>query len=285
MFVPVVLYFVIFRYIPMYGVTIAFKDYKIRGTIMGAEWVGLENFRFLFNQPTFFRSVRNTLIISLLRLVSGFPMPIILAILLNEVRSVGFKKVTQTISYLPHFLSWVVLAGVFIPLLSPSTGPLNHIIRSLGGEPIYFMADNNWFRPVLVFTGIWKEIGWGSIIYLATIAGISPELYEAAECDGANRFHKMLYITLPSLAPAITILLILNVGQMMNAGFDQVFNLYNTVVYETGDIIDTYVYRLGLQNFRYSFATAAGLFKTVIGFTLLVLTNAFVRRINDYGLW
>lgn len=285
MFLPAFLYFAIFRYGPMYGVIIAFKDYKIRGTIMSAEWIGLENFLFLFKQPTFFRAVANTFTVSLLRLVTGFPMPIILAILLSEVRSPRFKKVTQTISYLPHFLSWVVLAGIFIPLLSPSTGPINHLLRLLGIKPIYFMADNSWFRSILVITGIWKEIGWGSIVYLATIAGISPSLYEAAECDGAGRLQKIWYITLPSLAPTITILLILRVGQMMNAGFDQIFNLYNPMVYEKADIIDTYVYRLGLQNMKYSLATAAGLFKNLIGFTLVVTTNAVTKRINDYGLW
>jgi putative aldouronate transport system permease protein len=285
MFLPAIIYFSVFRYGPMYGVIIAFKNYKIRGTIMGADWVGLENFLFLFKQPTFFRAVINTFVVSLLRLITGFPMPIILAILLSEVRSTGFKKVTQTISYLPHFLSWVVLAGIFIPLLSPSSGPINLVLKAFGLKPIYFMADNNWFRTVLIVTGIWKGMGWGSIVYLATIAGISPSLYEAAECDGAGRMQKIFYITLPSLVPTITILLILNVGQMMNAGFDQIFNLYNPMVYEKADIIDTYVYRLGLQNMKYSLATAAGLFKNLIGFTLVITTNAITRRINDYGLW
>ncbi len=286
MFLPVVAYFFIFRYIPMYGITLAFKKFTLSLGIMGSPWVGLANFESLLRTTTFFRAVRNTVVISLLKLVCGFPMPIILAILLNEVRNLRFKKAVQTISYLPHFLSWVVLAGLFGQLLSPNNGAVNYILKQLFGiQPIYFLADNRWYRTTLIITDIWKEVGWGSIIYLATISSINSEIYEAAECDGADRFQRIWYITLPELLSTITILLILNVGRIMDAGFDQIFNTYNNVVMETGDIIDTYVYRRGLGSLEYSLATAVGLFKNVIGFVLVLATNLITKSINSYGLW
>jgi putative aldouronate transport system permease protein len=285
MFIPVVVYFIVFKYIPMYGITLAFKDFRFNLGIMGSPWVGLDNFRDLFMFNTFNRAVRNTIIISLLKLIAGFPMPIILALVLNEVRHVRFKKLVQTISYLPHFLSWVVLAGVFIQLFSPSTGFVNYILSLFNIKPIYFLGDNKWFRSTLVFTSVWKNVGWSSIIYLAAIAGIDLSMYEAAICDGATRFQRMWYITLPSILPTVTVLLILNIGSLLDAGFDQIFNLYNAAVYETADIIDTYVYRTGMRDMKYSLATAVGLFKNGIGFVLVFSTNYITRKISDTGVW
>lgn len=285
MIVPTIAFFIIFRYVPMYGLTMAFKDYRFNLGILGSPWVGFDNFELIFSMASFARAVENTAIISILKLVAGFPMPIILAIMLNEVQHLKFKKIVQTISYLPYFLSWVVLAGVFIQLFSPSTGMVNYIIGLFGADPIYFLGDNAWFRPMLVVTSIWKDMGWGSIIYLAAITSIEQSMYEAAVCDGANRFQRMWHITLPHILPTITVLLILNIGHLLDAGFDQIFNMYNAAVYETADIIDTYVYRLGMTDMKYSLATAVGLFKNTIGFLLVVSTNFISKKISDTGVW
>ena len=287
MFLPVVVYFVIFKYIPMAGIVIAFKDYKIKYGMFGSEWVGLANFTKAFATPTFARSVTNTLTISGLKLLFGFPAPIILALMLNEVSHVRFKKTVQTITYLPHFLSWVVLAGMVQQLLSPNNGAVNAVLRDVFGvqKSIYFLGDNHYFRGTLVVTDIWKNVGWSSILYLATISGIDQALYEAATVDGATRWQCTRYITIPSLVSTIVIMLILNVGSIMDAGFDQVFNLYNSAVYKTGDIIDTYVYRYGMGDMKYSLATAVGLFKNVIAFILVVGTNLITRRISGEGIW
>ena len=287
MFMPVIAYYIIFRYLPMGGIVLAFKDYKIKDGIWGSEWIGLENFQVAFSAPFFLRALKNSIIISVQKTVFGFPAPIILALMLNEIRHIKYKRVTQTISYLPHFLSWVVLAGLFQNILSPNTGMLNYILVNWFGfaKGIHFLGTASMFRPTLVITEIWKGVGWGSIVYIATISGIDPQLYEAAVCDGASRWQRMTHITLPSLMPTITILLIMNVGGILDAGFDQIFNLYNPAVYSTGDIIDTYVYRLGLGDMRYSFATAVGLFKNVIGFILVIGTNTVAKKINDTGIW
>ena len=287
MFLPVFLYFFVFKYIPMGGIVLAFKNYKISLGIFGSDWCGLDNFTKAFATSTFRRSVWNTLSISGLKLLFGFPAPIILALMLNEVQHVRFKKTVQTISYLPHFLSWVVLAGMFQQLLSPNNGAVNAVLRDVFGvkDSIYFLGDNKYFRGTLIATDMWKNVGWASILYLATIAGIDPTLYEAATVDGATRWQCTRYITLPSLLSTIVIMLILNVGSIMDAGFDQVFNLYNSAVYKTGDIIDTYVYRYGLGDMKYSLATAVGLFKNVIAFVLVVGTNLIARRISGEGIW
>ena len=287
MFLPVVVYFFIFKYIPMGGIVIAFKNYKIKEGIFGSAWCGLDNFTKAFATPTFARSVQNTLIISGLKLLYGFPAPIILALMLNEVTHVRFKKTVQTISYLPHFLSWVVLAGMFQQLLSPSNGAVNAVLKQYFGlkESIYFLGSNQYFRGTLIVTDIWKNVGWSSILYLATISGIDPALYEVATVDGASRWQCTRYITIPSLVSTIVVMLILSIGSIMDAGFDQVFNLYNSAVYQTGDIIDTYVYRYGLGDMKYSLATAVGLFKNVIAFVLVVGTNLITRRISGEGIW
>lgn len=286
MLLPAIVYFVIFKYIPMGGITLAFKDYKIALGIWKSPWSGMKNFEQAFSTHTFTRSVKNTLIISSLKLLFGFPAPIIFALMLNEIQRMYFKRVIQTVSYLPHFLSWVVLAGMLSQILSPNNGALNYLLKKwFGMDAIYFLGDNAYFRGTLVVTDIWKNVGWSSILYLATISSIDPSLYEAAVCDGATRFQCTLYITLPSLAPTIAVMLILNVGSIMDAGFDQIFNLYNTAVYKTGDIIDTYVYRYGIGNMKYSLATAVGLFKNAIGFILVVLTNLLAKRISGNGIW
>lgn len=287
MFLPVLAYFIIFKYVPIAGITLAFKKYRLADGIWGSPWCGLDNFTKAFATPTFVRCIGNTLIISSLKLLFGFPAPIILALMLNEVNHAGFKKTVQTITYLPHFLSWVVLAGMFQQLLSPNNGAVNAVLKDVFGleKSIYFLGDNNYFRGTLVVTDIWKNVGWSSILYLATIAGIDPALYEAATVDGASRAQCTRYITLPSLAPTIAVMLILSVGSIMDAGFDQILNLYNSAVYKTGDIIDTYVYRYGIDKMKYDLSTAISLFKNVIGFILVVGTNILSKRISGDGIW
>ena len=285
LFIPGLAYYVIFHYIPIYGLQIAFKNYVIMKGIWGSEWVGFQNFADVFALGSFWEVLRNTLVISAYKIVFGFPAPIILAILLSELVSTKFKKTAQTISYLPHFVSWVVLGGLFRQFLSPSMGPVNELLEALGGESIYFLADPHYFRGVLVVTSIWKEVGWGSIIYLAALSGIDPQLYEAAVLDGANRFQRIRYVTLPSLTPVITIMLLFSLRGIIVDDFDQIFNMYNPSVYSVGDVISTYIYRVGLIDLRYSFSTAVGMFKNVVAFIIIVLANSVTKRINEYGIW
>lgn len=285
MFIPAIVYYIMFQYMPIYGILIAFKNYKFSLGIWGSEWVGLAHFRDLVALESFWQVFRNTIMISFYKLIFGFPAPIILAILLNEVRLVMFKRVFQTVTYLPHFLSWIVVSGMFIQFFSPSSGPINVLLQTMGIKPIYFLADVSWFRTILVVTDIWKGVGWGSIIYLAALTGINPELYEAATVDGAGRFARIRYITLPSMVPVVTIMLIFAAGSIINDDFDQVFNLYNTAVYSVGDVISTYTYRKGLVGMEYSFATSVGLFKNVLAFLVLLTANTIAKKVNDYGLW
>lgn len=282
---PAVICCILFSYLPMPGVIIAFHNYRFIGGIFGSPWVGFENFRTLFKMKSFGQVFGNTLIISFYKLVTGFPAPIIFALLLNEIRHVKFKKTVQTISYLPHFVSWVVLGGLFMQFLSPSMGPINIVLKDLGFTSIYFLGDQKYFRSVLVVTSMWKGFGWGSIVYLAAITNISPELYEAAEMDGAGRFRKMWNITLPSIVPVITIMIIFAISGIVGDDFDQIFNLYNEAVYNVGDVLSTYIYRVGLVDMKYSFSTAVGLFRNVISFALVFFANAIVKKINEYGLW
>lgn len=285
MLVPTLVWYVIFHYGPLYGVQLAFKEFSPMKGIWGSPWVGLEHFKFLFFQsPDFLRIFRNTVLISLYNIVFGFPAPIILALLLNELRFKFFKRIAQSISYIPHFFSWVVLAGIITVMLSPSEGPVNYILKMLGMEPIYFLADTQYFRSTLVATGIWKEIGWGTIIYLAALSGVDPTLYEAAKIDGASRPKQTWYITLPSILPVITIMFILSLGGILNAGFDQIFNLYNPAVYEVADIIDTYVYRAGILGAQFGLTTAVGLFKNIIGITLVLTANYIVKKLGQEGV-
>lgn len=285
MFLPVVILLLLLCYAPMGGIVIAFKDYKLSKGIWGSEWVGFKNFAKLFSMPSFLEVLRNTFVISGLKILFGFPAPILLAILLNELSFPRFKKIAQTVSYLPHFLSWVILSGVFLQVLSPSGGLVNNLVVSLGHTPIYFLGDPDYFVGTLVVTHVWKEIGWSSVIYLASLTAISPELYEAATVDGASRLQRILHITLPSLLPTITIMFIMETGQLINAGFDQVFNLYNEAVYKVADIIDTYVYRRGLIDMQYSFSVTAGLFKNVVSFVLVMFANQIAKWLGGSTIW
>ena len=285
MLILVIAYYLVFHYVPMYGAQIAFKDYKFNLGIIRSPWVGFEHFQYLFSLRSFKEIFRNTILISTYKLLFGFPAPIILAILLNELRIIPYKKAVQTISYLPHFLSWVILGAIFTQLLSPSTGAVNILLTKLGFEPIFFLGDKSWFRSVLVFTSVWKGVGWGSIIYLASIAGINPEIYEAAIVDGAGRMRRIWHVTLPGLTPVITILLIFAIGRLTLDDFDQIFNLYNPSVYSVGDVISTYTYRKGLIELQYSFSAAVGLFQNVISLALIVIVNWVTKRFNEYGIW
>jgi putative aldouronate transport system permease protein len=282
---PGIVFYLIFRYKPMYGILIAFKDYRFRLGIMGSPWVGLDVFKELLGSKDFWEVFRNTVIISSYKLLFGFPAPIILALLLNEVRVFWFKRIVQTVSYLPYFISWVVLSGIFFQILSPSAGPVNYVIKALTGHTLYFLGDPSLFRGTIVGLSLWKGVGWGAVIYLAALAGVNPELYEAAYIDGAGRWQQVVHITLPSILPVITILFILNVGSIVEDDFDQIFNLYRPVVYDVADVLSTYTYRKGLNEMRYSLATAVGLFQNVLAFLLVVITNMLSKRIGEYGIW
>lgn len=286
MLLPGLLYFIVFHYIPIYGVVLAFKNFKIMQGIMASPWVGLDHFHKVFADPNFYRVLNNTLLISLYKIVFAFPIPIIFALLLSEITRERFKKLVQTISYLPHFMSWVILAGIFISIFSLN-GPVNAIVKLFGADPVLFMADDRYFRTILVITDIYQGFGWGSIVYFAAIAGIDPQLQEAAIMDGANRVKRMLYITLPMLLPVISIMLILRMAHVLDAGFDQIFNMYNPKVYGVSDILDTFVYRKGLLETNYSYATAVGLFKSVVALVLIVLVNKAIHMMGgkDHTLW
>ena len=286
---PAFAWFIIFCYIPMYGVVIAFKDYKILEGILGSSWAQPGVFKYfsrLFESNTFWRSFWNTLIVSMQKILWGFPAPIIFALFLNELRQKFFKKSVQTISYLPYFISWVILGGILRDFLSVS-GPINAIVQLFGKPPVVFLGDTSMFRSVLVVTSIWQGVGWSSIVYLAAIAGVGTEQYEAAIVDGANRLQTMWHITLPGIKPIISIILILSMGGLLNAGFDQVFNLYSASVYSVGDILDTYIYRVGLVDFNYSLSTALSLMKNIIGLMLVLISNYAARKIGgeESSLW
>jgi putative aldouronate transport system permease protein len=283
--VPAIAYYVVFQYLPMYGVLIAFKDFNIVKGILASPWAGFRHFHYIFGLDKFSQVFANTLIISLYRLAFGFPTPIVVSLLLNEVRNVGYKRTVQTLIYLPHFISWVVLGGILINLLSADGGIVNEVIKALGGRPVGFLTDERCFRGTLVFSMIWKEYGWNTVIYMAALAGIDQQLYEAAMIDGASRFQRVLHVTLPGLLATIVVLLILRIGSLMQAGFEQIFVLYHPAVYRVADIIDTYVYRIGLTEGRFSIATAVGLFKSVINFALLVAANRLARAFSQEGLY
>lgn len=271
-------FLLIFSYGPMYGVLIAFKKYSPGLGIWNSQWNNFAHFNRMMKDAMFIRAFQNTLKISLLKIVIGFPAPILLALALNELRNQKYKKISQTISYLPYFLSWVIAASMLMEILSPDRGIVNVVLTSLGMKPIHFLADKKWFVPILIMSDIWKGIGYESIIYLAAITGVDLAIYEAAELDGANRFQKMLNVTIPSILPIILVMFTLRLGQVLNAGFDQVLNLYNPAVYSVADIIDTYVYRMGLENFNFDYSTAVGLFKNIVGLTLILGSNWVVKR-------
>lgn len=288
---PSLVFIAIFCLIPMYGIQIAFRKYSLFASdngpwasIAASQWVGLHFFRQVMGRSDFMHAFRNTIVISCMKILFVFPPPILFAILLNEVRSKTYQRVVQLVVYLPHFLSWAVVGGMMVSLLG-STGIINKAIMSLGGQPVKFMMDNQAFRWVLVVSDIWKEIGWSSIIYFAAIAGLDQECYEAATVDGANRLQQIWYITLPGLLPTIIMMLILRMGSILDAGFGQIFALYNPTVYECADIIGTYVYRMGLGKLEFSTGTAVGLFNSAIGFMLMVTANFMAKRFSGKSIW
>lgn len=283
--IPGVVYFLIFHYFPMYGVIIAFKDFNFAKGILRSEWIGFDNFRYMFGLSDFYTVFWNSLSLSLLRLVFGFPFPILLAILLNEMRSVVYQRVTQTIIYIPHFISWVVIGGIMVNFLSPSWGIVNMFLKQLGVEPIFFLAEEQYFRPLVVLSSMWKEAGWESIIYLAAIMGINSELYEAASIDGASRLQKLRYIVLPGIKSTIIILLILRLGQIMGNGFEQIFVLQNPMNLGVSEVFETYAYRVGILGGRFSFGTTVGLFTSVIGLIFLIASNRIAKWMKEDGIW
>ena len=284
MAVPVLLFYIIFHYSPMYGLVIAFKDYNVFKGITGSPWAGLKYFIQVFGDDYFWKVVRNTVIISLLKLIFGFPAPILIAILLNEVYNMAFKRVVQTIIYLPRFISWVILAGIMINILSIHGGLINEIVKLFGGNPQTFLLKPRYFRSIVAISHIWKTAGWGSIIYMAALAGINIEMYEAAVIDGAGKMRQIWHVTLPGIRPTIIMLFILSLANIMNAGFDQIFVLYNSLTMEVGDIIDTYVFRQGLQSARYSYATVVGIFKSIIGLVLIYGSDRMFKAMGESGL-
>ncbi|MNH98633.1 ABC transporter permease [Paenibacillus graminis] len=287
MVVPAMLFIFVFSYLPMYGVLMAFQDYQLFGGFFHSPWVGFKHFEAFFNSPDFWNVMRNTIVISLLKLCIGFPAPILLALMLNEVRLMLFKRIIQTVSYLPHFLSWVIVGGFVGSMLSTDNGSVNMLLMGLHltSEPISFLSVPEYFWGILVGTGIWKEMGFAAIVYLAAIAGIDPHLYEAASIDGAGRFKQIQLITLPCIRPVIIIFLILAVGNILNAGFEDILILAtNPILRDVSDVIDTYVYRMGILNNRFSYAAAAGLFKAVVSIGLLALANKAARKMGS-SLW
>jgi putative aldouronate transport system permease protein len=285
---PLLVYYILFEYVPLYGLLLAFKEFNFSKGIWGSEWIGLANFREIFMLNDFWTAFRNTIVIAFGRLFIEFPVPIVVALLLNEVRRAKLKKFYQVVYTFPHFLSWIIVSGILVNFLG-SFGVLNQLLEMLGMEKVNLLVNPEYFRGLLYGSSLWKDMGWGTIIYLAAIAGINPSLYEAASIDGANRFRQMLHITWPSLKSTIVILLILQIGHTMSSGgggFDQIFNLYNAAVYEKADILDTYVYRRTFSvGDSYGTSTAVGLFKSVINFALLVAANRLAKRMGQDGLY
>nr|WP_229750200.1 ABC transporter permease subunit [Paenibacillus nasutitermitis] len=282
---PGIIYFIIFKYIPLAGVVIAFQDYNIFKGFSGSEWVGLEHFQRMFQYMDFLRILKNTLLIALYDLLFAFPAPIIIALLLNEIRLLMYKRIIQTVIYMPHFLSWVIIGGISMAVLGVDQGLWNHIRDWFGLERLFFLGDAKYIREVLVGAGIWRDTGWGTVVYLAAIAGINPVLYEAAEVDGANRWKQTISITVPSLLPTIVILFLLQIGNFLDFGFERVYIFLNTLNISSGDILDTYIYRVGLLDMQLSYTTAIGMFKSVVGLLLLVLGNTISRRATGESLY
>jgi len=286
MLVPVVAYFIVFEYVPMYGAIIAFKNFNPFQGIWGSSWAGLKHFEQFFESYYFFRLLRNTVLLSVYSLLFMFPAAIVFALLLNEVRNRWFKSWVQTLSYMPHFISLVVICGMILDFLQPD-GIINRMLVALHivKEPINFMILPEWFRTIYIGSGLWQSVGWNSIIYLAALSAINPTLYEAAVVDGANRWKQLWHVTLPGIMPTVIILLILNVGHLMSVGFDKIILLYNPATYETADVISTFVYRRGVLEANYSFSAAVGLFNSVINFALLVTANRISRKMTESSLW
>ena len=285
MLAPMIIWFLVFLYKPMYGLQIAFKDYSIFRGIEASPWVGLEHFNDLFSNSQFLRAIKNTFLISFYSLIFGFPVPILLALMFNEIINAVFKRSAQTIVYLPHFISTVIIAGIVITAFSPSAGIVNTVLSWFGLDSVYFLTKAEWFRPIFIGSGIWQEAGFSSIIFLAAIAGVNPSLYESAVVDGASRWQMMWKITLPSILPTIIIMLIIRIGNLMEVGFELIILLYQPATYETADVINTYIYRQGLQSGQYDLAAAAGFFNAVVAFVLVMAANSISKRFSRTSLW
>nr|MDH3164453.1 sugar ABC transporter permease [Bacillus licheniformis] len=285
MILPGLIYFLLFKYVPMWGIVIAFQDYQPFLGITGSEWVGFKHFERLFTEPTFFMLLKNTLILFFLNLVVFFPIPIILALLLNEVRVALFKKFVQTLIYIPHFMSWVIVVSLSFVLLTVDGGLINEIIAYFGGEKINFLLNESWFRPMYILQVIWREAGWSTIIYLAAITAVDPRLYEAAKMDGANRLRRMWHVTLPAIRSVIVVLLILKIGDTLELGFEHVYLLLNATNREVAEIFDTYVYTAGLKQGQFSYSTAVGLFKATVGLILVVFANRMAKKFGEEGIY
>lgn len=285
MLLPGFVWYFIYKYLPMYGLIIAFKDFSFSKGIWGSPWAGWKHFEFLFSYPDFYRILKNTIVLNVMELLFAFPMPIILALMLNELRSMLFKRSIQTIVYFPHFLSWIVFGGIIIQLLSPNDGLVNQLRELVGLEPIHYMTQSEYFRPIVIISLILKETGWGAIIFLAALAGIDPAQYEAATMDGVSRWQKLIYITLPGIRNTIILLFILKIGSMLDYGFEQIFIMYNPTVYDVGDVLSTYIYRIGLQDARFSLTTAIGFFQSFIGLILIWSANRMAKKYSDVSIW
>lgn len=285
MLIPGLVAILIFSYIPMAGVVIAFQKFVPIKGIFGSDWVGLDHFRYMLKLPNFTQILWNTIFIASMKIIAGIIVPVSIALLLNEIRKEAYKRMIQTLIYLPYFLSWVILSGILIDILSPSRGIVNQLIMSLGFDSIFFLGSNDWFPFTLVISNEWKEFGFSTIVYLAALAGINPALYEAAVVDGASRWRQTLHISLPGMMPIIVLMATLSIGSIMNAGFEQVFNLYGPAVYESGDIIDTFVYRIGLEEAQYGLATAVGLLKSVVSLILISVSYFLAYRFANYRIF
>lgn len=281
---PPVAYYIIFRYIPLYNAQIAFKDFRPLLGVEGSPWIGFEHFETFFNSFYFSQLIVNTIFFSTAKLIFGMPIAIILAIAIHESRFMLFRSIVQTITYLPHFVSWVIMLGLMLSLFSPGNGMINEGIKAFGGQPIAFLTSPNWFRQIVISSDIWKETGWSTILYLAALLGINPDLYEAAAVDGASRWRRIWHISLPGIIPVMVLITLLRLGNILDAGFNQIFVLYSVPVYSVGDIIDTWVYRSGILDFQFSLATAVGLFKGVFGLILIVVANQVAKRIANQSL-
>ena len=281
MCIPGLVYLLLFRYVPMYGIIMAFQNFSFKKGIFGSPFNNFANFRELFGSQIFYRVLRNSLFLSITRLIFSFPVPIVLALLINEIRAKAFKRTAQTLMYLPHFLSWVVLGGIVVNMLSMTDGLVNDVIAAAGGQKINFLGSVDWFRTVIIGSHIWKEAGWGTIIYLSSLTAINPEYYEAAKVDGANRFQQTLYITLPSISGTIVIMLILAIGGLMNNGFEQIFLFKNNLNQSVAEVFETYVYQVGIAGGRYSYSTAVGLFKNVVGAVLVFSSNLIAQKLGQ----
>ncbi|WP_310829404.1 ABC transporter permease [Paenibacillus pedocola] len=284
MILPAVVLLFLFNYIPMAGIQIAFKDFAIGSTIWGSHWTGLENFAFV-HEEQFWKVVKNTLYISVLKFIFGFPLPILLALMINEIKNSAFKRFVQSVSYLPHFFSWIVVAYILQSFLTLDGGLANDLITKMGGDPIFFLGSTEWFRPMIVSSGLWKEVGWNTILYLAAISTIDPQLYEAAKVEGAGKLAQIRHITLPGILPTISIVLILSIPSLITVGMDQIYPMMNSANQEVADVLDTYVLRNGLQQGYFGVATAVGLISSVISLILVLTTNSVSRKINGEGLW